>query len=194
MARNAQTPSERAAQSCLVEFLAGNLPNQQAFFSVFRPKIGEWFGNLKKPVTVRENVGTSSGGFIDVLLTQGGRALVVELKITHRENPFQYTAYRKCVVKEGYEVLVVGILSNSRAMRGRARLVEAILAIVADARIPWGYLLDRLYRQGRARLAVKRLRAQLEEIYPGVSKCRSAIPARFARPRSRVPACCSKPP
>tara|TARA_Y100000588_G_C13879211_1_gene763698 strand:- start:28 stop:597 length:570 start_codon:yes stop_codon:yes gene_type:complete len=129
-------------------------------------EIGHWFTKNGGDIKVEQNQHMSSGGFMDLVLYNKRKAIVVELKINHRENPFQYSNYRKHLEEEGYSAKAVGLLANKQVNRG---LVDAVSNIVADARISWAWILDEMSKVRTKNEPLKKLREDLKKVYPEVN-------------------------
>ena len=78
---------------------------------------------------------------LDLLLTGGRRALLLELKADSAENLHQYLNYREGLEAEGYDTRAVGIIGRRRKKRGYKAKVEAFFDETADARMTWADLL-----------------------------------------------------
>lgn len=105
------------------------------------------------------------GGYIDLLLTSGSDALMIETKVWDTEKLHQYISYSKCLEAEGFRVCCIGILGRKdNTFRGRRHLLQAFFEYAADARILWGDLVHALEETVADNATLERLRNSLNEI------------------------------
>ena len=136
---------ENRLRDLLAEFLTKDDQFQSAFLQCLPETVT---GGEKSGFRIEVNWATDAGGFVDVLLTKLGRAIALELKLEHRENPFQYSSYRKALENAGFrEAFVVGIMPRTGLTKGRRGLLNSgICDSVADHRIAWVQLIQMIQR------------------------------------------------
>jgi len=156
--------AEAKARDALRDYLLSSPASLGAFLEAL--DVGAPWRELNKEVSIRTEVATDTGKRIDLLLTNGLAAMVLELKIDHRENPFQYAGYRRFLVRTGFVPTVIGVVRTRKRTRGREALNAAILDQLADRRITWAELITRLGKVHPGR-ETSGLRRSLERI--GVS-------------------------
>lgn len=159
-------PKEAALRDVLHLFLASGSPAQRAFLAVLPPKISSALQRNALPLAVSAEDVTTSGGRTDLLLAGESSALALELKLNHRDNPFQYLRYRADLKKLFPDVFVVGISKTLRRSRGREALNGIVLDLVADHRLSWGYLVHRLSEKTNTIGAVRHLVDAVTQIAP----------------------------
>lgn len=136
---SAESQSERASRIALADWLRLGPSAQIAFAESLPPPLRDRVAELV-PFAVEEEHLTDVDKRIDILLTSGKDAVCIELKIGHRENPFQYVMYRRYLERRGFSVTMIGILPQRGRDRGREALNTAISDWLTDYRMTWAEL------------------------------------------------------
>lgn len=155
---NSDFRSENAARIALARWLSSGVRAQKAFLSAL-PELLRKDLNLSVPFSVEQEHPTDTDKRIDILLVSGNRAICIELKIDHRENPFQYVMYRRYLERCGFQATVLGVTPRRLRTRGREALNTAILDWLADFRMTWAELAKAVQRQNGSALFLNALRA-----------------------------------
>lgn len=138
--------SEAAARDALAAWLSSGLSAQLAFLSSLPSNLtAELDGQV--PFTVEVEHISDVGKRIDILLSSCKHVICIELKIDHRENPFQYAMYRRYLERRGFKVTVIGIMPRRMRNRGREALNTAILDWLADHRMTWAELTGAIHKR-----------------------------------------------
>lgn len=158
------TPEARA-QNALLRFLRSGSAAAKAFVATLPETLSSTLP-ASTSLSFEENVALPYGGFVDILVRGGNTVVAVELKIDHRENPFQYSSYRRALQAQGFDASVVGIVRRFRANRGRELLNFAALSTLSDHRVTWAELLVDLEKKRAPKPALLELRRSIQAIDP----------------------------